>query len=86
MSKKKNHIKNLTLAAMFLALGLILPFLNWPDPTDWNYAFPNAFTGSVMRSDLWMEIWIDGGDSDPINSKCDIWNASTVSNCDCHGF
>lgn len=32
MSKKKNHIKNLTLAAMFLALGLILPFLTGQIP------------------------------------------------------
>ena len=50
--KKRNDIRKITLAAMFLALAFVLPFYR-TNTADWRYVVPDAYSGAVVWIFLW---------------------------------
>lgn len=78
--------KKLTLAAMFFAIGLILPLFIAQNPNDWTDAVTYAYTGSALRTDCWMAVWTCSRIFPSIDKKCSFWNACHVPQCSVHGI
>lgn len=78
--------KKLTLAAMFFAIGLILPFVYCTNPNDWTDAVTYAYSGIAVRIDCRMGIWPCSRFFSSTCQKHLFWNAGYVSECRFHGL
>lgn len=57
MKYQNQSLRNLLLAAMFLAIGLVLPFFTGRDQGDRQHAAAHAPAGVPLRLDLWLAVW-----------------------------
>lgn len=67
---------------------------NWSDssvynrsnPTDWQYAASNAYTGIILRLGLWVAVWNDGRFYSSVAALSVIWHAANLSDWCFHDF
>ena len=81
----KHNLKNTTLAAMFLAIGLVLPFLTGQIPQIGNMLLP-MHIGAALRIDLRLAVWRNCR-IDPAPAPFGfVWGAGFLSGGHGHGF
>ena len=75
----KNNLKSLTLTAMFLAIGLVLPFLTGQIPQIGNMLLPMLIPVFFVRAHLRLGVRHADGVHSPAYALCDIHHASLLS-------
>ena len=83
--KKKAPALSLTLSAMFLAIGLALPFLTGQIP-HWKNAFANAYPRSFVRLNLRLAVWPWHWFYSAFFEICSVWDAGFVPDRNCNGL
>ena len=83
--KENTGLRKTTLAALFLAIGLILPFITMQIPAVGKMLCP-AYTGIVMRLCLRMAIRTDRWDHHTSFERSFVWDAGNFSKCSMHGI
>ena len=78
--------KKITLSAMFLAIGIILPFFYRTGTSDWKYVASNAFSGIFMWNDLRSTVWFSNRFYSADFSIFSIRHADDVSDGSRNGF
>ncbi len=84
-SNFKTNVHNLVLAAMFLALALVLPFLTGQIPPDRRDAAAHAPARVPLRPDLRLAVWRGGGIRGPADADGALRNAAAGGRCG-HGL
>ena len=76
------NTKKLVLSALFLAIGLILPFITGSGKN----ALSDAYPGVVVRFYCRLAIWSDRWFYHTIASKCAVWYAYDGAECSVYGI
>ena len=74
--------KNMTLAAMFMALGLVLPFSDRSDPADRKHVASDAHSGLPMRIDLRLAVRRGDRLCAAASALRAVWDAGSVPDRD----
>ena len=83
--KKQMTVRKTVLAALFLAIGLILPFITMQIPAIGKMLCPMhipVLLWIYSRRTVWPDRWIYY----TVTQKCDIWNACHAPECYMHGI
>ena len=83
--KENTALRKRILAALFLAIGLILPFITMQIPTVGENALPDAHTGVIMWIYLRMAIWLAYWDYYTSFKRSVVRNAGNFSECLLYG-
>ena len=83
-SNFKTNVHNLVLAAMFLALALVLPFLTGQIPQIGGMLLPMHLR-VPLRPDLRLAVWRGGGIRGPADADGALRNAAAGGRCG-HGL
>ena len=84
--KENTGLRKTTLAALFLAIGLILPFITMQIPAVGKMLLSNAYTDIVMRLCLRITIRTDRWDHHTSFERSFVWDAGNFSKCSMHGI
>lgn len=83
---KNQSTKKLVLAALFLALAYLLPFLTGQIPGNRQYAAANAPAGADLRLCMRMALWLGGGLCRTAAAFLYAGNAAPLPHCGGYGL
>ena len=83
--KENTALRKRILAALFLAIGLILPFYHNADTGSGEDALPDAYTGIIVWIYLRMAIWLAYWDYYTSFKRSVVRNAGNFSECLLYG-
>ena len=81
----KNTTNNMVLSAMFIAIGLVLPFFTGQVPQIGNMLLP-MHSCIIMWTNLWLEIWYFSRLYTSFIKTYYFWYAYIISYWYCYGF